>query len=125
METGALLRLAYLANILILVPVCWAMFFGNAMASVFQGTVTDSLGLRLLVGSLWAAILSASVFGLFMPVLFAPLLLVQIIYKALWLTLFVLPLMLAGKPVPWGIASIFAAIVLTYPFVLWRAWSRR
>ncbi|MCH2238685.1 MAG: hypothetical protein A2792_03995 [Sphingomonadales bacterium RIFCSPHIGHO2_01_FULL_65_20] len=123
METGALLRLAYLANILILVPVCWAMFFGNAMASVFQGTVTDSLGLRLLVGSLWAAILSASVFGLFMPVLFAPLLLVQIIYKALWLTLFVLPLMLAGKPAPWGIASIFAAIVLTYPFVLWRAWS--
>ena len=123
METGALLRLAYLANILILVPVCWAMFFGNAMASVFQGTVTDSLGLRLLVGSHWAAILSASVFGLFMPVLFAPLLLVQIIYKALWLTLFVLPLMLAGKPAPWGIASIFAAIVLTYPFVLWRAWS--
>lgn len=123
METGALLRLAYLANILILVPVCWAMFFGNAMASVFQGTVTDSLGLRLLVGSLWAAILSASVFGLFMPVLFAPLLLVQIIYKALWLTLFVLPLVLAGKPAPWGIASIFAAIVLTYPFVLWRAWS--
>ena len=123
METGALLRLAYLANILILVPVCWAMFFGNAMASVFQGPVTDSLGLRLLVGSLWAAILSASVFGLFMPVLFAPLLLVQIIYKALWLTLFVLPLMLAGKPAPWGIASIFAAIVLTYPFVLWRAWS--
>lgn len=123
METGALLRLAYLANILILVPVCWAMFFGNAMASVFQGAVTDSLGLRLLVGSLWAAILSASVFGLFMPVLFAPLLLVQIIYKALWLTLFVLPLVLAGKPAPWGIASIFAAIVLTYPFVLWRAWS--
>lgn len=123
MEIGALLRLAYLANILILVPVCWAMFFGNAMASVFQGTVTDSLGLRLLVGSLWAAILSASVFGLFMPVLFAPLLLVQIIYKALWLTLFVLPLVLAGKPAPWGIASIFAAIVLTYPFVLWRAWS--
>lgn len=64
-----------------------------------------------------------SVFGLFMPVLFAPLLLVQIIYKALWLTLFVLPLVLAGKPAPWGIASIFAAIVLTYPFVLWRAWS--
>lgn len=123
METGAILRLAYVANILILVPVCWAMFFGNAMASVFQGTVTDSLGLRLLVVSLWAAILSASVLGLFMPALFAPLLLVQIIYKAMWLALFVLPLVLAGKPAPWGIASIFAAIVLTYPFVLWRAWS--
>lgn len=123
MESGAVLRLAYVANILILVPVCWAMFFGNAMASVFQGTVTDSQGLRLLVGSLWAAILSASVLGLFMPLLFAPLLLVQIIYKAMWLALFVLPLVLAGKPAPWGIASIFAAIVLTYPFVLWRAWS--
>lgn len=123
METGAILRLAYVANILILVPVCWAMFFGNAMASVFQGTVTDSLGLRLLVGSLWAAFLSASVLGLFMPAPFAPLLLVQIIYKAMWLALFVLPLVLAGKPAPWGIASIFAAIVLTYPFVLWRAWS--
>lgn len=123
METGALLRLAYVANILILVPVCWAMFFGNASASVFQGTVTDSQGLRLLVASLWAAILSASVLGLFMPLLFAPLLLVQIIYKAMWLALFVLPLVLAGKPAPWGIAGIFVAIVLTYPFVLWRAWS--
>ncbi len=121
MDAPALLRLAYAANILILVPVCWAMFFGQGVVSVFQGTVAESAGLRLLVGSLWAAILAGSVAGLFAPAFFAPLLLIQIFYKALWLALFVAPLVIAGRDAPWGIATIFAAIVLTYPYIFWRA----
>lgn len=113
------LKIAYAANILILVPVCWSMLAGNPGAQVFQGTVDDSAGLRLLVASLWAAILLASFAGLAFPRFFAPVLLIQITYKTLWLVLFVAPLIRAGQPWPQGIAVTFAAIVVSYPVLFW------
>ena len=122
--TGAgLLRIAYLANILILVPVCWGMFFGGGVSSVFEGKIVESAGLRLLVGSLWFAILAASVAGLWFPAWFAPLILVQIVYKTVWLLVFVAPLVIAGRSgqVPWGITASFIGIVLTYPWLLLRS----
>lgn len=122
MFTGAgLLRLAYAANILILVPICWNMFFGSGVASVFEGKVTESAGLRLLVGSLWLAILVGSAAGLFAPRFFAPIVLIQVFYKSLWLLAFVMPLVMAGKSdqAPWGIATTFIAIVVSYPFLFW------
>ena len=123
LEGTGLLRLAYAANILILVPVCWGMFAGGGVASVFEGKVDESAGLRLLVGSLWFAILACSAAGLALPKLFAPVLVVQIIYKSLWLALFVAPLVIAGRSsdVPWGISASFIAIVATYPWLLWKS----
>jgi len=122
-DGAGLLRIAYAANILILVPVCWGMFFGGGVASVFEGKVDESAGLRLLVGSLWFAILACSIAGLAMPKLFAPLLVVQIIYKSLWLLFFVAPLVAAGRggDVPWGISASFLMIVATYPLLLWKS----
>lgn len=113
-----ILRIAYAANIFILVPVCWGMIAPTAAATVFQGAVTESSGLRLLVLSLWSAILAASVCGLFAPAFFAPLLFVQIFYKTLWLALFVWPAIRSGAPVPWGVAGTFAAIVAVWPVLL-------
>ncbi len=48
-EGAGLLRIAYAANILILLPVCWGMFLGSGVAGVFEGKVDESAGLRLLV----------------------------------------------------------------------------
>lgn len=116
-----LLKLAYGANILILVPVVYAMIAGRGVASVFEGQVQESEGLRLLVASLWSAILLASIAGFWWPRFFAAVLPIQIIYKALWLALFIMPLAmrsgLAG--IPLGISVIFFLIVMTYPFILW------
>lgn len=122
-DGAGMLRIAYAANILILVPVCWAMFLGGGVVSVFEGKVDESAGLRLLVGSLWFAILACSAAGLAMPKLFAPLLVVQIIYKSLWLLVFVAPLVAAGRgsDVPWGISASFILIVATYPLLLWKS----
>ncbi len=120
MNPANLLKMAYAANILILVPVCWSLFAGRGVQPVFNGAVNESAGLRLMVGSLWAAILVASVAGLFYPRFFAPVLLIQIFYKALWLGLFIAPLlMVKAQPWPSGIAICFALIVLTYPFLFW------
>ncbi|MEO0547078.1 MAG: hypothetical protein AAF035_09025 [Pseudomonadota bacterium] len=116
-----ILWLAYGANILILVPVCWAMIWGGGTTAVFENRVADSDGLRLLVASLWSAILIGSVAGLIWPAFFAPLLLVQIVYKSLWLILFVAPFWIRGEPYPVGISAVFIAIVFTYPAILWAA----
>lgn len=121
-EPQTFLRIAYVANILILLPVCWAMFVGSGVESVFQGTVAESSGLRLLVGSLWSAILIASIAGLVYPMFFAPVLLIQVIYKAIWLAVFVGPsLAEQSTRIPYGVAICFVLIVLIYPFLFWAA----
>ena len=123
MNSINLLKIAYAANILILVPVVHAMFFGRGVSDVFAGRVDESLGLRLLVASLWTAILLGSVAGLWWPRFFAAVLPIQILYKSLWLVLFIVPLAQRSgwDAVPKGISITFLIIVLTYPFILWFA----
>jgi hypothetical protein len=81
--------------------------------------IAETPGLRLLVASLWSAILAASVVGLFAPRAFAVVLLIQVFYKAVWLATFVAPRWQSGEPVPVGISLVFVAIVVTYPLLYW------
>lgn len=113
----AWLLLAYIANILILVPVCTAMWSGRGAALVFSGGVAGSAGLERLVASLWTAILIASLAGLAFPVLLAPVIFIQVIYKALWLATYALGKR-GGLPFPGGIALTFIAIVMCYPVLV-------
>lgn len=117
------LQIPYALNIAILVPVCLAMFAGRGETVVFQGAVASSRGLDLLVGSLWLSILVASVAGLFLPRLFAPLLAMQVFYKATWLMTFVAPAAGRRARLPIGIAACFAMIVLAWPIFLWLAYA--
>jgi hypothetical protein len=111
----------YLLNILILVPICYSMFLGGGVANVFEGLVAESAGLRLMVGSLWLAILAASIAGLVWPAFFAPVILVQVFCKLTWLVVFIAPLWRAGQAFPVGISAVFAFIVVTYPISFWLA----
>jgi hypothetical protein len=99
------------------------MFTGNGVSGVFNGKFEESAGLRLLVGSLWFAILLASIAGLRWPGFFAPVLPIQIIYKLIWLLIFILPLWLSGQPYPGGISAVFVGIVIIYPVLFWMAWQ--
>lgn len=119
MHASIFLKIAYVANIFILVPVCWSMLAGRGVNGVFEGVVNESAGLRIMTGSLWTAILVASIAGLWFSRFFAPVLLIQILYKAMWLAIFVAPLIIAGKPWPQAIAICFALIVMIYPFLFW------
>jgi hypothetical protein len=123
MNSINLLKIAYAANIIILVPVISAMFADRGITNVFDGRVDESAGLRLLVASLWTAILIGSIAGLWWPRFFAAVLPIQIIYKALWLAVFVVPLAQRSgwDAVPKGISITFLIIVVTYPFILWFA----
>ncbi|MBK7749466.1 MAG: hypothetical protein IPP57_10860 [Candidatus Obscuribacter sp.] len=118
-----LLRIAYIANIIILTPVLFSMFADGGQKSIraFQGTVTNSDGLRLLVASLWFAILIMSIIGLWLPWQLMPLLGLQVIYKATYLFVYILPTIKnkGAKNIPWGVTMSFVLIILTYPFIIW------
>ncbi|MEM9278363.1 MAG: hypothetical protein AAGA76_07295 [Pseudomonadota bacterium] len=111
----------YVANILILIPVCYSLIFSGTTAGVFEGRVANSDGLRILVASLYLAIVAASIGGLFLPEFFAPIILIQIFYKSMWLLLFIVPSLNNGVLVPAGISTTFALIVVCYPLFFWLA----
>jgi len=115
------LLLPYIFNILVLIPVGLTPFGGAAgRLLVFQGKLPEGAGIRTISGSFWTVIVIGSVIGLFHPVSMSPLLLIQVIYKSIWLVVFVVPLLVRGQgnAVPWGIAGTFLFIVLTYPWVI-------
>ncbi|PZM77488.1 MAG: hypothetical protein DKT66_24695 [Candidatus Melainabacteria bacterium] len=115
------LQIAYALNVLILTPVLVSMCSDvNAPIRALQGTIENSEGLRLLVASLWSAILLLSLAGFFWPTLFLPVLMLQVIYKSLFLLTYCFPKLRAGKVenVPIGLSVSFLLIVLTYPIAI-------
>ena len=112
----------YIFNILVLIPVGLLTLLGGERGGQLacQNKFPESEGFRTILGSLWTAILLGSILGLFYPMSMSSLLLIQVIYKSLWLLVFVLPRLLNGRnsEVPWGIASTFILIVVSYPWVV-------
>jgi hypothetical protein len=117
-----LLLLPYVFNILVLIPIGLLTLLGGERGGQLacQGKFPESAGFRTILGSLWTAILIGSVLGLVYPVTMSPLLLIQVIYKTLWLWVFVLPRLLGRRSgeVPWGISLTFLVIVVSYPWVI-------
>lgn len=116
------LLLPYVFNVVVLVPIGLMTLVGGERGGQLatQGKFPESEGFRTILGSLWTAILLGSILGLFFPIQMSPLLLIQVIYKTLWLLVFVLPRLLAGRSreVPWGISLTFLVIVLSCPMVI-------
>ena len=112
----------YVFNIVVLVPIGLITLLGGERGGQLacQGKFPESEGFRTILGSLWTAILLGSILGLIFLVQMSPLLLIQVIYKSLWLLLFVMPRLLTGKisEVPSGIALVFLVIVVSYPLVI-------
>ena len=114
-----LLLIPYFANIVILVPVAFGSLTG--LLPISRGHFPESPGWRTITGSLWTAILVCSIAGLFYPIIFAPILLLQVIYKTVWLVFYVLPRLRnadSRKEIHWGIAVSFLLIVIFYPLVI-------
>ena len=109
----------------VLIPVAFQTLLSGEAGNrrVFEGKFSDSEGLRTILGSLWMAILVASCLGLLYPVQMSPVLIVQIIYKSLWMLVFVLPRLTSGRrtEIPWGLTLTFLVIVLAYPWIV--PWS--
>jgi hypothetical protein len=115
----ALLRVVYLANIIVAgwISITSLFFPRTAIATVFSNDFAYSEAIRL-VGALWGAIFLLSIFGLFFPQKMSLVLLFQLIYKSSWLIFAALPAMLKNQPFPRGMAIFFVIWVLVLPFVI-------
>ena len=116
------LLIPYFANILILIPVALGSLTG--LLPISRSHFPESPGWRTITGSLWTGIFACSIAGLFYPIIFAPILFLQVIYKIIWLVFYVLPRLknaASRKEIHWGIAVSFLLIVIFYPMVI--PWS--
>ena len=79
-----------------------------AAKTLFYGSeLTADAGTQAL-GCIWVALGVLSVAGLVRPVRFSPVLVLQFVYKLIWLLAVGLPAVATGRPVPPVLATIFA-----------------
>lgn len=118
------LKLVYVANIIVAGWIGITSLFSpkTAAATIFQHTYPTTDLIRL-VGCLWLAIALLSVLGLWRPMVFSPVLLLQLIYKGSWLLVVALPAIKNSQPYPSGMAVFFLVWVIVLPMVIpWSAW---
>jgi hypothetical protein len=113
------IKIVYAANILVTGWIGITSIFNPKLAaiSVFSGAYPSSEVMRL-VGCLWLSIAFLSVGGLYKPIEFSPVLLVQLIYKSTWLFVVALPAIQKQQPYPVYMAVFFLIWVLFLPFVI-------
>jgi hypothetical protein len=120
------LKIIYIANIIVAGWISMTSLFSpkTAAITVFQNAYQSTEVMRL-VGCLWLAIAILSLLGLWRPISFSPILLVQLIYKGTWLIAVALPAIRNNQPYPSGMATFFLIWVLVLPFVMpWAEWVR-
>jgi hypothetical protein len=120
------LKIVYIANIIVAGWISITSIFSpkTSSATVFQNAYQQTEVIRL-VGCLWLAIAILSLLGLWRPISFSPILLVQLIYKGTWLLVVALPAIKNNQPYPTGMALFFLVWVLVLPFIIpWTEWTR-
>jgi hypothetical protein len=119
------LKLVYIANIIVAGWISLTSLTSpkRAAETVFQNAYAPTEVMKL-VGCLWLAITILSILGLWRPISFSPILLVQFIYKGTWLLIVALPAIKNNQAFPKGMALFFLIWVLVLPFVMpWREWT--
>lgn len=120
------LKIVYIANIIVAGYIgITSLFFPKlSSATIFQNSYQSTDIIRL-VGCLWLAIAILSLFGLWRPLTFSPVLLLQLIYKSSWLLVVAIPAIRQSQTYPLGMATFFLVWVLVLPFVIpWPEWTK-
>ena len=120
------LKIIYIANIIVAGWISISSIFYPKIAAttVFQNAYQPTEVIRL-VGCLWLAITILSILGLYRPISFSPILLVQLIYKGTWLLVVALPAIRNNENYPSGMALFFLIWVIVLPFIIpWNEWIK-
>ncbi|MDB4292297.1 hypothetical protein N9954_02750 [Maribacter sp.] len=118
------LRILYILNIIVAGQIAFSAISNpkNAALTTF-GNAYQSTEVIRLVGCLWLGIAVLSVLGLWKPITFSPVLLLQLIYKGTWLVVVALPALRNDVPFPKAMAGFFVVWVLILPFLIpWSEW---
>jgi hypothetical protein len=122
----AAIKLVYVVNIIVAGYIgITSLFFPKlSAATIFQNAYPSTDIIRL-VGCLWLAIALLSVCGLWRPLTFSPVLLLQLIYKGSWLLVVAIPAIKNNQLYPSGTTAFFLVWVLVLPFVIpWTEWAK-
>lgn len=113
------LKIVYILNIIVAgwISITSLFFPKMALSSVFENSYSYSEHIRL-VGALWLGITILSIFGLWKPLQFSSVLVLQLIYKGSWLFVVALPALMNNQPYPKAMAVFFVIWVLALPFVI-------
>lgn len=117
-------KIIYVANIIVAgwISITSIFYPKKAIVTVFQNAYPDTEIVRL-VGCLWLGITVLSVLGLWKPITFSPVLLLQLVYKGTWLIVVALPAIRNAEPYPSSMARFFLIWVIILPFVIpWKVW---
>jgi len=121
-EPMSLLQVAYLIDAIVTAPIALSMLIGSGswVARLTGEAMPGNADVRTLLGSLWGGLLVCLVVGIFFPVAMLPVLLLQLVYKGLWLLTFAIPRWASGRfaDVPLRLSGLFAGYVLVYPWVI-------
>ena len=118
------LRIIYVLNIIVAGQIAFSALSNpkNAALTTFGNAYQPTEVIKL-VGCLWLAIAALSVLGIWKPVTFSPVLLLQLIYKGMWLIVVAVPAMRNDIPFPKTMAMFFVTWVLILPFIIpWKEW---
>ena len=118
------LRIIYILNIIVAGQIAISALSNpkNSALTTFGNAYQPTEVIKL-VGCLWLAIAILSILGLWKPITFSPVLLIQLIYKGTWLIVVALPAFKSDIPFPKAMALFFIAWVLILPFLIpWKEW---
>lgn len=116
------LRIIYVLNILVAGQIAISAITNPSKAAITTfGNAYPSTEVVRLVGCFWLAIALLSVLGLWKPITFSTVLLVQLIYKGTWLLVVALPAIRHEQPYPTTMAWFFLVWVSVLPFII--PWS--
>ncbi|MEM6721382.1 MAG: hypothetical protein AAF611_18790 [Bacteroidota bacterium] len=118
------LKIVYILNILVAGPIAISALSNPQKSAVTTfGNAYQPTEVLRLVGCFWLAITVLSILGLWKPITFSSVLLLQCIYKGTWLVVVALPAFKNNMPFPKTMAVFFIVWVAVLPFVIpWKQW---
>ena len=118
------LRIIYILNIIVAGQISiYALFNPKNSALTTFGNAYQPTEVIRLVGCFWLAITILSILGLWKPITFSPVLLIQLLYKGTWLFVVALPAFRNDVPFPKAMSMFFIVWVITLPFIIpWKTW---
>jgi len=124
------LRIVYSSNILVAgtISIITLAFNSFATENLFGDVATESNS-SYITGSFWTAITICSILGLFFPYSFSPILIIQIIYKSLYLFRKFLPDLISGnigEKNTIGMSIFFLVWIILLPIIVpWKYLFRK
>ncbi len=118
------MRIVYVMNILVAGYIAYSSISNptRAASTIFENAY-ESTELIKLVGCLWLAITVLSALGLWKPMTFTPVFLLQLCYKGTWLIVVAIPAIRQGLSYPKSMSLFFIIWVIILPFVIpWKEW---